>query len=79
MRHAWIAVGAALMAGALCDIPLPAQPPPGEKIDVSKLGPQVGQRVPDFSLKDQGGRTRNLKSIMGPKGAMLLFVRSADW
>ncbi len=50
-----------------------------ERIDVSKLGPQVGERVPDFSLPDQTGRSRNLQSIMGPRGAMLVFVRSADW
>ncbi|MFN7991993.1 MAG: redoxin domain-containing protein [Bryobacteraceae bacterium] len=50
-----------------------------EKIDVSKLGPQVGEKVPDFSLKDQYGNAQTLKSIMGPKGAMLVFVRSADW
>ena len=57
-----------------------AQPaPPREKIEVSKLGPQVGERVPDFSLKDQYGKVQTLKSIMGPKGAMLVFVRSADW
>lgn len=49
------------------------------KIDVSKLGPQVGERVPDFSLKDQNGKAVTLQSIMGPKGAMLVFYRSADW
>ena len=49
------------------------------KVDVSKLGPQVGQRVPDFSLPDQTGRVRTLDSIMGPRGAMLVFLRSADW
>ena len=49
------------------------------RIDVSKLGPQVGERVPDFSLKDQNGAIRTLDSIMGPKGAILVFVRSADW
>ena len=48
-------------------------------IDVSKLGPQVGERVPDFTLSDQAGRQRTLQSIMGPRGAMLVFVRSADW
>ena len=48
-------------------------------VDVSKLGPQVGQRVPDFSLPDQTGRVRTLESIMGPRGAMLVFLRSADW
>ena len=50
-----------------------------QAIDVSKLGPQVGQRVLDFSLTDQTGRTRNLESVMGPRGAMLVFYRSADW
>lgn len=61
--------------------PLAAQAsaPARSKIDVSKLGPQVGERVPDFSLTDQTGRTQTLQSIMGPKGAMLVFIRSADW
>ena len=53
--------------------------PTRPKIDVSKLGPQVGERVPDFSLPDQNGATRTLQSIMGPKGALLVFIRSADW
>ena len=53
--------------------------PARQTIDVSKLGPQVGQRVFDFSLTDQAGRTRNLESVMGPRGAMLVFYRSADW
>ena len=49
------------------------------RVDVSKLGPQVGERVPDFSLRDQAGRVRDLQSIMGPRGAMVVFLRSADW
>ena len=49
------------------------------KIEVSKLGPQVGEQVPDFSLKDQAGKTWTRSSIMGPKGTMLVFVRSAEW
>jgi len=53
--------------------------PPRTKIDLSKLGPQVGEQVPDFSLKDQNGATQTRQSIMGPKGAMLVFIRSADW
>ena len=52
---------------------------PREKIDVSRLGPQAGQQVPAFSLKDQAGKVQTLQSIMGPKGAMLVFFRSADW
>ena len=48
-------------------------------IEVGKLGPQVGERVPDFSLRDQNGAARTLQSIMGSRGAMLVFFRSADW
>ena len=48
-------------------------------VDVSTLGPQVGESVPDFALPDQHGRIRTLDSIMGEKGAMILFHRSADW
>ena len=48
-------------------------------IDVSTLGPQVDTRVPDFALNDQNGKTWTLQSVMGPKGAMLVFYRSADW
>ena len=65
---------------ALLFLPLGQQAGPArEKVDVSKLGPQVGQRVPSFSLKDQTGKVQTLQSIMGPKGAMLVFLRSADW
>jgi peroxiredoxin len=64
-----------LVAGAAPPQPsTPAMPP-----DVQKLGPQVGTRVPDFSLPDQHGQTRTLQSLMGPKGLMLVFFRSADW
>ena len=47
--------------------------------DVAKLGPQVGDKVPDFSLRDQHGQTRTLASLMGAKGLVLVFNRSADW
>jgi hypothetical protein len=57
---------------------LPAQAP-RTKIDLSRLGPQVGERVPDFSLRDGTGKEWTLQSIMGPRGAMLVFFRSADW
>jgi len=49
------------------------------RIDVSKLGPQVGERVPDFTLVDHTGAPRTLQSIMGRRGVMLVFIRSADW
>lgn len=65
--------------GFLIPVHPAAQPVPRQKIEVSKLGPQVGERVPDFSLSDQNGKTWTRESIMGPKGAMLVFIRSADW
>jgi hypothetical protein len=48
-------------------------------IDIASLGPQVGESVPDFNLPDQNGQIRNLESVLGPNGAILLFHRSADW
>jgi len=48
-------------------------------IEVASLGPQIGERVPAFSLPDQNGQVRTLESILGPNGALLLFHRSADW
>jgi hypothetical protein len=65
---AWLPAGASTQ-------PAPARPP----ITVSALGPQVGQPVPEFSLSDQNGKVWTRDSIMGPKGAMLVFFRSADW
>ena len=47
--------------------------------DVQKLGPQVGSRVPEFTLVDQKGQSRTMASLMGPRGVMLVFFRSADW
>lgn len=47
--------------------------------DVAAAGPQVGQRVPDFTLPDQSGTPRTLKSLLRSNGAMLVFFRSADW
>jgi hypothetical protein len=53
------------------------QAPPA--VDTSKIGPQVGATVPPISGVDQFGTARTLASVYGPKGAMLVFFRSADW
>ncbi|MBI1897863.1 MAG: hypothetical protein HYS04_15235 [Acidobacteria bacterium] len=42
-------------------------------------GPEVGARIPGFAAPDQNGRTQALETIRGPKGAMIVFFRSADW
>ncbi len=69
----------AVILAALITAGIAAQTPPAPPVDVERLGPQVGEIVPDFSAQDQFGRTQTLKSLLGPSGAMLVFNRSADW
>lgn len=42
-------------------------------------GPAVGQRIPAFQAVDQEGRRLDFDALKGPRGAVLLFFRSADW
>src|SRR5437764_7672156 len=58
-----------------------APPSPFTRItaDGQGVGPQVGERVPDFNLPDSHGAMHTLASIMGAKGATIIFIRSADW
>jgi len=44
-----------------------------------RTGPAVGSTVPKFQAQDQNGRVQTLNSVAGPKGALLVFYRSADW
>jgi hypothetical protein len=44
------------------------------------LGPAVGTKAPDIGTpSDQYGQPRTLASLMGAKGLVLLFFRSAAW
>ena len=43
------------------------------------LGIPVGSKIPAFEAKDQNGKVQTFESIRGPKGAFLVFYRSADW
>ena len=63
-----LALGVATAAPAQAPLP-----------DVDRVGPQVGDVVPSFSLPDQTGAARDIDSLMGPNGLMLVFSRSADW
>jgi hypothetical protein len=74
MRVPSLVLGAVLVAAAAG---VAAQAPPA--VDTSKIGPQVGAIAPAFSGTDQFGRPQTLATAMGPKGAMLVFFRSADW
>jgi len=67
------------MASALClafilfaNLPLMAAAP--------ELSPPIGAKVPDIGTPpDQTGAPRSLSSLMGEKGMVLFFFRSADW
>jgi len=44
------------------------------------LGPATGTKAPDIGTpSDQNGQPRTLGSLMGAKGLVLLFFRSAAW
>jgi peroxiredoxin len=42
-------------------------------------GPDIGKPMPSFEAQGQDGKTRTLRGVLGPKGAVILFYRSADW
>ena len=69
----------ALCVGILFSVTSPVNAQEREPVDVSALGPQIGEKIPNFALPDQHGRIQTLDSIMGEKGAMIVFHRSADW
>ncbi len=43
------------------------------------VGPKIGERIPAFQAPDQHGRLQTFESIRGLSGAIMLFIRSADW
>lgn len=61
---------AAIAGGILCLFSL---------LPAREYGPPLGSRMPGFTLRDQNGQAHSLQSLLGPKGAVILFFRSADW
>lgn len=49
------------------------------QVPVDQRGLAPGAHVPAFEAIDQTGRARTFHDLAGPKGLVLLFVRSADW
>jgi hypothetical protein len=74
-----LALGLALLAVGVGQAGDSQSGSPAAKVDVERVGPQVGASLPDFSLRDQHGEAHSLKSLLGPKGAVIVFFRSADW
>ena len=83
----WVAGWTTALGLSLIALPALAQPqymedfitgvPSGSRGMTS--GPEVGERIPDFEALDQHGNLVSLSDVMGPGGAMVVFIRSADW
>jgi len=45
----------------------------------TSTGVAIGEKIPAFRATDQTGKVQDFNSIRGPKGAVVMFSRSADW
>jgi peroxiredoxin len=48
-------------------------------LDFSRIGPNIGSRLPDIRLPDQTGRLVDLHTERGDRRALVVFHRSARW
>ena len=46
---------------------------------VDTWGPPVGTAIPEASFDDQAGQPRTFAGLMGARGLLIFFNRSADW
>ena len=46
---------------------------------VDTWGPPVGTAIPEASFDDQAGQPRTFAGLMGARGLLFFFNRSADW
>ncbi len=44
-----------------------------------KTGLNVGEKAPEFKLKDQNGEERSLTTLLKDGNVALVFYRSASW
>ena len=48
-------------------------------VDFERVGPPVGERLPDIVLRDQRGEMVDLHRRRGRRRAVLVVFRSAHW
>jgi hypothetical protein len=70
MRHFGMALGLSFVLTAVAT----AAPAPEEK-----TGLKVGEKAPEFTLKDQAGNERSLRDLLKDGPVALVFYRSASW
>ncbi|MFP6597064.1 MAG: hypothetical protein VCC01_06370 [Candidatus Hydrogenedentota bacterium] len=52
----------------------------GDPAPDEMTGLKVGEKIPDFTLKDQNGKEHSLEGLLAKKGTtVLVFHRSANW
>ena len=39
----------------------------------------IGSTLPSFSLPDDSGEAQHIEDLLGDRGMVLMFIRSADW
>jgi hypothetical protein len=76
-RHVMKMTGSLLLASVLVVASLGAQ---GAGQGSSRPVPfGVGDRIPQFHAPDQEGKERQFSDLVGAKGLVIFFFKSADW
>jgi hypothetical protein len=73
-RSTSFALGLALLAGPLACAIAPGTPPPPAHRNNAERPPPFAI-APDFKVPDATGQPRDLASLMGPKGLVLVLYR----
>ncbi|UTW54981.1 peroxiredoxin family protein [Kordiimonas sp. SCSIO 12610] len=48
--------------------------------EIEDIGPAIGSKIPhNLSVKDDQGNEQSFNTVVGQKGAVLIFYRSANW
>jgi peroxiredoxin len=74
-KFVWLALCSMLLSAASAY----ADPVKTNSEFVSEIGLVVGDRVPEFVLRQSGTDEVKFDDIVGEKGGVLMFIRSADW
>ena len=53
--------------------------PAADLAPAEKTGIKVGEKAPEFKLKDQAGEDRTLSALLKDGPVALVFYRSASW
>ena len=51
----------------------------GSDYDDDAWGPAAGAQIPAGEFPSHGGETRTFSDLMGDRGLLILFNRSANW